>query len=311
MQIQKLSLTNSFYGAKRIAVHFKLFGNSSGRKVLVNHKRISRVMDKYDLRCRFRRKKSNPKTKDNGLPNLETPNLLKVLQQESKIQSLPLFTFEGEPYELASCGDTTASSDNSSSSTTTGNTSNLEVGICRPNQVWGKDFTYVYYQDSFLYVATLKDCYTREIVGFSIAQNHDQQLVTVAFNQAIANYYIPEIVHSDQGSEYRARDYQKLIQDLGISISMSAKGKPWENGYQESYYSYFKLELGSTARFETKGELVEAIYKQIYDYNNYRIHTAIKTTPVLKRKEWELQNPNYNPNYNYNLNSLNSDLELV
>lgn len=76
---------------------------------------------------------------------------------------------------------------------------------------------------------------------------------------------------------------------------MSAKGCPYENGYQESYYNYFKLELGNINRFQTTQELVQAVGKQIYYYNYQRIHSVIKTTPNLFRQEYyEQQNQKQN-----------------
>ena len=62
---------------------------------------------------------------------------------------------------------------------------------------------------------------------------------------------------------------------------MSEKGSPWENGYQESFYSHFKVDLGDTNRFETLGELVYEIYQTIFRYNNRRIHTALKMPPII------------------------------
>lgn len=61
---------------------------------------------------------------------------------------------------------------------------------------------------------------------------------------------------------------------------MSDKASPWQNSQQESFYSQFKLELGDVNRFENEGRLCEVIYRQIYYYNNYRIHTSIKMPPV-------------------------------
>ena len=90
----------------------------------------------------------------------------------------------------------------------------------------------------------------------------------------------PNIIHSDQGSEYDSTDFVNLVQDSGISFSMSKKGSPWENGYQESWYGRFKTEFGDFNRFETTGELVEEIYHQIYYYNNSRIHSSLKTNPT-------------------------------
>jgi transposase InsO family protein len=66
---------------------------------------------------------------------------------------------------------------------------------------------------------------------------------------------------------------------LGVIVSMSKKGSPWENGSQESFYSNFKLELENPNRFETEGQLIEKICQQIYYYNNVRIKNSIKMPP--------------------------------
>lgn len=60
---------------------------------------------------------------------------------------------------------------------------------------------------------------------------------------------------------------------------MSKKASPWQNGFQESFYSGFKLDLGDQNRFESKGELIEAIIQNLNYYNNERLHTVLKTTP--------------------------------
>jgi len=62
---------------------------------------------------------------------------------------------------------------------------------------------------------------------------------------------------------------------------MSQKGAPWENGYQESFYSQFKVDLGDPNRFTTLGELVYAIYQTIHSYNHSRIHTKLKMPPAV------------------------------
>ena len=158
---------------------------------------------------------------------------------------------------------------------------NLLVGLIvnRPNQVWCTDFTYIKYQSKFIYLATIIDRYTREIISFSLSQHHNRFLVTEALINALRLGIKSEIIHSDQGSEYDSADFIDLVKDSGISFSMSRKGSPWENGYQESWYGKFKTEFGDFNRFETLGELVEEIYQQIYYYNNFRIHRSLKTNP--------------------------------
>ena len=71
-------------------------------------------------------------------------------------------------------------------------------------------------------------------------------------------------------------------------MSYSAKAHPWENGSQESFYNGFKVDLGDPGRFEDIGQLVEAIHLQLYIYNTYRIHLALRMAPrqyLIKQRE--------------------------
>ena len=150
-----------------------------------------------------------------------------------------------------------------------------------PHHIWASDFTHISFHGRWVYLATSIDLYTREIVGFSVLTTHSLQLVSAALLSAIHKYPHPMILHSDHGSEYTSKDYVALTANLGITMSMSRKGCPWENGYQESFYGKFKVDLGDPNRFDTMGELVYAIYATIYSYNHTRIHTALKMPPAL------------------------------
>jgi putative transposase len=90
---------------------------------------------------------------------------------------------------------------------------------------------------------------------------------------------IPEILHSDQGSEYESIEFENILKSLEIKASRSSVASPWQNGFQESFFSHFKLELGDPNRFKYAGELVEAIHKQINYYNQERIHSRLKMSP--------------------------------
>jgi putative transposase len=148
------------------------------------------------------------------------------------------------------------------------------------NHIWATDFTYLPFQGRFVYVATVIDLYTRKIVGLSVYTTHAVQLTLSAFMSAIHSHPRPVIFHSDNGSEYNAHVFVKALTTVGIHISRSVPGCPWENGYQESFYSQFKVDLGDSDRFATLGELVLAIYQTIYTYNHSRIHSALKMSPV-------------------------------
>lgn len=167
---------------------------------------------------------------------------------------------------------------------------NLIENLCpiRPNIVWVGDFTHIKFRDGWVYLATVMDIYSREIVGWYLSTNHSKDLIVEAFLDAVEKRKtVPAYFHSDQGSEYESEDYLRLLEKEGIIISMSRKSSPWENGYQESFYSGFKLDLGQTNHYQDLGQLVEAVAQTIYYYNNQRIHTSLKTAPVKFRLDRE------------------------
>lgn len=149
----------------------------------------------------------------------------------------------------------------------------------KANQIWVSDFTYIPFHSKYVYLATILDIFNRKIVGWSLLTTHSAQLTISALIDAVEKQGRPEIIHSDQGSEYKSKLYTNFAKNLGINISMSHKGCPWENGYQESFYSQFKVDLGDPNRFKTLGELSAVIYQQIYYYNNQRIHLRLKMPP--------------------------------
>ena len=148
------------------------------------------------------------------------------------------------------------------------------------NKIWVSDFTLIHWGEKKIYLCTVIDLWNREIVGLSVLTNHSLQLTLNAFLSALHNHPRPEIFHSDNGSEYDAKSFIETLTDLNIKISRSKPGCPWENGYQESYYSQFKVDLGDSNRFQSLGELIYEIYSQIYRYNHTRIHTALKMSPI-------------------------------
>jgi len=156
-----------------------------------------------------------------------------------------------------------------------------------PNIVWVSDFTYIKYQGKFIYMATIMDMYTREIIGISLSRYHDTNLILEAFIDAVIRRgATPLYLHSDQGSEYTSEEYRECVEEKTVQLSYSDKGSPWQNGYQESFYDKFKVDLGEVDRYEGFGELCEAIYNTIYYYNNNRIHTSLKMSPVAFKKSF-------------------------
>lgn len=153
-----------------------------------------------------------------------------------------------------------------------------------PNHVWAADFTELKHFGKKVYVATVEDLYTRKIVGMAVALRKGVPLTMQALQGALLHQPHPEIFHSDNGKEYAAKIFVATLEKTGTLISRSHPGCPWENGYQESFYDKFKVDLGDPSRFKSLGELVAEVYRLIWVYNNTRIHSALKMAPVEYEK---------------------------
>lgn len=150
-----------------------------------------------------------------------------------------------------------------------------------PHHAWAADFTEVWFKDRWVYIATVIDLYTREIVGVAASTRKGAALTLQALWSALMHHPRPAIFHSDNGSEYIAAAFVAVLEQFGVRISRSHPGCPWENGYQESFYGKFKVDLGDVSRFRSLGELVAEIYRTVWVYNHTRIHSALRMPPLV------------------------------
>lgn len=158
-----------------------------------------------------------------------------------------------------------------------------------PGHAWVADFTYLPYRGRLVYLATVMDVYPREVVGWAISISHSLPLVQQALFSALLHRSRPDIFHSDNGSEYDAKAFVGALTEVGTQVSRITPGCPWENGYQESFYSRFKLLLGDTNRFRSLGELVYVIHQEMHRYNTSRIHSALLMSPAQFRHQFVQQ----------------------
>lgn len=157
-----------------------------------------------------------------------------------------------------------------------------------PDVVWASDFTFISFRGEFVYLCTVLDAFTGEVIGFNISRTHDAAFVRLAIERAMKRAgTIPQWLHSDQGSEYASTLVQDWLIAKGITISMNPKGSPWCNGAQESFFGRFKVEFGDFERFDTYADLLEAIYEQLRYFTYERIKTKLRMAPAQFREQWE------------------------
>jgi len=115
-----------------------------------------------------------------------------------------------------------------------------------PNRCWAGDITYIRTSAGWRYLAVWIDLYSRRVVGWAMGSTMETALVLEALNRALGHRQIqPDqlLIHTDQGSQYRATAYRQLLEDHKITCSMSAKGCCWDNAVVESFFSTLKHEL--------------------------------------------------------------------
>jgi len=147
-----------------------------------------------------------------------------------------------------------------------------------PNQRWVADFTYIWTDEGWLYVAVVMDLFSRRIVGWSMSSEMTAQLVTDALIMAIWRRGRPQelLHHSDQGSQYTSEQFQRLLADQGITCSMSRQGDVWDNAAMESFFSSLKTERVNGKVYGTRNQARAGVFDYIERfYNARRRHSTI------------------------------------
>lgn len=153
-----------------------------------------------------------------------------------------------------------------------------KFAVERPNKAWAADITYIPTKEGWLYLAAVMDLYSRKIVGWAMDKEIARPLVERALFMACANRSPVSglLHHSDRGSQYACRDYQKLLKANGMICSMSRKGNCWDNAAMESFFGTMKTEWVHHRNYQTRSEAQSDIFDYIeVFYNRQRIHSAL------------------------------------
>ena len=147
-----------------------------------------------------------------------------------------------------------------------------------PNRKWAGDITYIPTDEGWLYLAGVIDLHSRRIVGWSMADHMQTDLVADALGMAIARRRPgPGLLHhSDRGVQYASDAYQSLLQDHRMDVSMSGKGDCWDNAVMESFWATLKTELVHHEQYATRQQARQSIFEYIeVFYNRQRMHSSL------------------------------------
>ena len=152
--------------------------------------------------------------------------------------------------------------------------------IDRPNQVWAIDITYLPMKRGFLYLVAIMDWASRKILAWRISNTMHADFCIEALNEAITKYGAPEIMNSDQGSQFTSLEFTETLKAHGIAISMDGKGCWRDNVFIERFWKSIKYEEVYLKAYECTSQARESIGHYMAFYNSRRPHRSLEgSTP--------------------------------
>jgi transposase InsO family protein len=146
----------------------------------------------------------------------------------------------------------------------------------RPNEKWVTDITYLPHHGKHLYLSTIKDLFSKEIVAYQISERNDLQLVLDTLEKAVKKEGVTDVlIHSDQGFQYTSHKYKNALQTYTMTRSMSRRGNCLDNACMENFFGHLKAECLYINHFSTKDELIHAVCSYIQFYNEERIQCGL------------------------------------
>jgi len=149
------------------------------------------------------------------------------------------------------------------------------VKITHPNHVWSTDITYIKLGSGYIYLTAVIDWYSRKVLSWRLSNTLDNSFCIDVLNEAITKYGKPEIFNTDQGSQYTANNFIKVLEDNKIKISMDGKGRALDNIFIERLWRTVKYEHIFIWRFDSVNELKASLRHYFKRYNEKRLHKSL------------------------------------
>jgi putative transposase len=164
--------------------------------------------------------------------------------------------------------------------------------VVTPNTAWSGDITYIATEEGWLYLAVVIDLFSRQVVGWSMRPDMRSNLVIdaleMAWYQRRPDKKAGLIFHSDRGSQYASGDFRQVLEEYGITPSMSRKGNCWDNACSETLFGSLKVERLHGQHFATIRQAKDATISWLLWYNQSRLHSTLNyVSPIRFEQDWE------------------------
>ena len=153
------------------------------------------------------------------------------------------------------------------------------LSVNRPNQVWATDITYLPMRRGFLYLVAIMDWFTRTVLAWRISSTLEADFCVEALNEATHTFGAPEIMNTDQGSQFTSFAWTDRLRRTGVRISMDGKGRFLDNIFVERLWRTLKYECVYLHAWENGSQARAGIRKWITFYNKRRPHSALGGRP--------------------------------
>jgi putative transposase len=146
--------------------------------------------------------------------------------------------------------------------------------ITHPNQVWSTDITYIRMHHGWVYLTAVMDWFSRYVLSWEVSITLEADFCVCALEQALCQG-TPEIVNTDQGSQFTSAEFIQPLQDAGIQISMDGRGRVFDNIFVERLWRSIKVEEIYLRDYQTVAEVVLGLGRYFEFYNHQRLHEAL------------------------------------
>ena len=149
------------------------------------------------------------------------------------------------------------------------------MDITRPNQVWAMDITYIPMARGHVYLAVVLDWFSRRVLSWRVSITMEAAFCVEALQDALARHGKPDIVNTDQGSQFTGQAFTGVLADNGIAISMDGRGAWRDNVFVERLWRSVKYEEVYLRAYDTVGETRSSIGRYLDFYNGRRPHSSL------------------------------------
>jgi putative transposase len=188
-----------------------------------------------------------------------------------------------------------------------------DLDITEPNHVWCSDITYIRLKTGFVYLVAIMDWYSRYVLSWRLSNSLDTSFCIEALEDALLSFGQPEIMNTDQGSQYTSESFTGVLLANGITISMDGRGRAFDNIFIERLWRSVKYEEVYIHEYNSAKEAKKRLGEYFDFYNYERHHQGLdnqKPAELYFGKPFPITGNNVTEKHRQNINKVKHKIKL-